>query len=391
MVRRAADLYMGQGQVGARAHSYTHHPTQHQIASVGSAPPVAPKASQPTPRAYSVAAEYLDALAIRDPFVEKMGTVLRVAIFRMPELYQRFDMSGSLLSLIRSGFTCRLTCLELTNAMNKNSTSHRWPTNAKLWVNGSPVTLQQRQTEDGKVKFKSVMERPANIQALVRLGENTFRLSGQPNQEHGDWPFGICITVVRQRKLSELMDRLREKSTLTLEETLEKIKKFYSQDADVVTEKLSVSLKDPLTLTKIKIPARGRNCTHLGCFDLEYFLNFQRDAKHAQWKCVLCDAGPLTLKDIVIDKWMEEIVEHCKDLENVFKVDVFEDGKYTPVFSEQENDEDNNDDEDEGKGATGQKRKFDGIKEEEPNEPPVLRQSSQQSLGANYDDAIELD
>ena len=60
--------------------------------------------------AYRVAADYLDRLATRDPFVEKVATVLRVAIFKMPELYQKFEVSETLMSLIRSGMTCRLTC-----------------------------------------------------------------------------------------------------------------------------------------------------------------------------------------------------------------------------------------------------------------------------------------
>ena len=151
-----------------------------------------------------------------------------------------------------------------------------------------------------------MMERPASIETLVGQGVNTFRMSGEPNEDQGDWPFGICITIVRPRKLTELMDKMRKKNTLTLEMTLAKIKALYHEDSDIVTEKLSVSLRDPFTMTRIKIPARGRLCNHLGCFDLETFLKFQRDAKHAQWKCALCDMGPLTLKNIVIDKWMED-------------------------------------------------------------------------------------
>lgn len=389
-MRRATAPYAGQSQ---QAYSTSQYHTQ-QYAIHTPQPP----AVQTTPRtaseeAYRVAADYLDRLATRDPFVEKVATVLRVAIFKMPELYQKFEVSETLMSLIRSGMTCRLTCLELTTYLDKEPLAHSWPTNAKLHINNKPAALLQKHVQNGKVKTKSMMERPASIETLVGQGVNTFRMSGEPNEDQGDWPFGICITIVRPRKLTELMDKMRKKNTLTLEMTLAKIKALYHEDSDIVTEKLSVSLRDPFTMTRIKIPARGRLCNHLGCFDLETFLKFQRDAKHAQWKCALCDMGPLTLKNIVIDKWMEDVLEHCRDLESVFKVDVFEDGKYTPVFSEEDSSGDPKDNGEEPPNSL--KRKLDGIKTEDGvlfNEPPpAQRQASMQSLGNNYDDAIELD
>lgn len=387
-VRRSVSSYSGQ--------TYSH-PQYRQPRSYPTMPAVPPRAAAPSrPKVtemHRVAAEYLDILAIRDPFAEKVATVLRVAIFKMPELYQKFEVSETLMSLIRSGMTCRLSCLMLTSSLDRKLVKHSWPTNAKLYINNSPLQLIQKQTQDGKVKTKAVQERPASIHALVLQGVNTFRLTAEPNQEHGDWPFGICITIVRPRKLSELMDKMRAKNTLPLDVTLTKIKNLYHEDSDIVTEKLSVSLKDPLTMQRIKIPARGRFCNHLGCFDLETFLKYQREAKNAQWKCVLCYTGPLTLKQIVVDKWMEEILDHCKDLSSVHKVDVFEDGKYTPVFSQEDSTE--NDDDGEGNPL---KRKYDNIKEEQglletsaTSTSTFQRQASEQSLGTNYDDAIELE
>jgi hypothetical protein len=44
-------------------------------------------------------------------------------------------------------------------------------------------------------------------------------------------------------------------------------------DDDVVTaEELTVSLMDPLTSQRMRIPGKGTECTHIECFDLETFL-----------------------------------------------------------------------------------------------------------------------
>lgn len=317
----------------------------------------------------------------------------------MPELSQRFEVSGTLMSLIRSGVTCRLSCLELTSEMDKTNLQHRWPMNATLTVNRSHITLQQKHAQDGKIKTKALKERPANIQSFLKAGTNTFRLSGEPNLAHGDWPSGICITLVRQREISELVTRVRERNFFTTEDTRKKIKKLYNADADIVTEKMTVSLKCPLSLKRIKVPARGRDCNHLGCFDVENYLQYQRDARYAQWKCIICNNGPLMLKSIVVDEWMEDILLKCKEHDNVDHIDVYEDGSFVPVFEKKESRKDESGDEDDHPAET-RKRKYDesNVKQEQSDSPippnsnePTTSSQFPLVRGRSLDTAIELD
>ena len=49
---------------------------------------------------------------------------------------------------------------------------------------------------------------------------------------------------------------------------------------------LNVSLKCPITFKRISLPARGHECRHLTCFDLESYL--QMNCERGNWRCPLC-------------------------------------------------------------------------------------------------------
>lgn len=171
----------------------------------------------------------------------------------MPQLYTSFEVSDSVMSMIRTGQCCRFNCLELTSDMDKNNLHHSWPTNATLTINRSQVGLIQKQVQEGKVKNKSIRERPANIQNLIQPGTNTFRLTGEPNLKKGDWPYGVCITIVQAKPMSVIVGSVIEANSWRVQDTLDKIKTIYEEDSEVVTEKMSVSLKCPLTLARLQV------------------------------------------------------------------------------------------------------------------------------------------
>lgn len=66
----------------------------------------------------------------------------------------------------------------------------------------------------------------------------------------------------------------------------------------------------PITLMRMAIPARGRDCRHLQCFDLESFIQVTKGSKafNNRWKCPEC---PLILRSdvLVIDPFVAEILK----------------------------------------------------------------------------------
>lgn len=47
-----------------------------------------------------------------------------------------------------------------------------------------------------------------------------------------------------------------------------------------------ISLKCPITFRRIALPARGSECRHIRCFDLEPYL--QLNAERMSWRCPVC-------------------------------------------------------------------------------------------------------
>ena len=49
---------------------------------------------------------------------------------------------------------------------------------------------------------------------------------------------------------------------------------------------IKVSLKCPITFRRITLPARGHDCKHIQCFDLESYL--QLNCERGSWRCPVC-------------------------------------------------------------------------------------------------------
>jgi len=98
-------------------------------------------------------------------------------------------------------------------------------------------------------------------------------------------------------------------------------------------------LRDPTTLSRIKIPGKGVRCDHPQCFDIEVYIGaklFQRDIvikskdkgvrKLERWSCPICNK--LTeVKDLFVDDFWKEIIADPKT-HDVDSIIVFPDCTY---------------------------------------------------------------
>ncbi|EFC44366.1 hypothetical protein NAEGRDRAFT_79767 [Naegleria gruberi] len=85
-----------------------------------------------------------------------------------------------------------------------------------------------------------------------------------------------------------------------------------------------VPLKDPLSLCRIELPAKGKFCVHKSCFDLVGYLDFGASSK--TYNCPRCDK-PLPFDQLIIDPLMQKILSSVS--QDVDKVLVRHDGSFT--------------------------------------------------------------
>lgn len=79
-----------------------------------------------------------------------------------------------------------------------------------------------------------------------------------------------------------------------------------SADDDVQAGSLKLSLRDPLSMTRIEYPGRGKKCVHAGCFDAKMWFELKT------WKtirpCPHCSCR-ISFSDVMIDGYVAEILD----------------------------------------------------------------------------------
>jgi hypothetical protein len=174
-------------------------------------------------------------------------------------------------------------------------------------------------------------------------------------------------------------------------------------DSDEIMEVDSlISLHCPLSVGRIENAARGVNCEHRRCFDLNTFLGLSDYS--GNWQCPICQV-PVGFSDIRTDNRMNAILAETH--EDVIQIRMKPDGSYTPI-------------DEEAQQARRKRRRLrretaapshqtklvpalpnnTGPHASKPTQPPVINPSSvlvalsshnASSSGSSMDDAIVLD
>ncbi|EER06762.1 sumo ligase, putative [Perkinsus marinus ATCC 50983] len=105
----------------------------------------------------------------------------------------------------------------------------------------------------------------------------------------------------------------RIRSILSRKEYEEDELQISGSSDEVDGETRALRLTCPLSYARMEYPARGRDCTHIQCFDLEWFIRAQKmmAAFNNRWKCAVCDAV-LRPDKILIDGFILAILRATK-------------------------------------------------------------------------------
>jgi hypothetical protein len=86
-----------------------------------------------------------------------------------------------------------------------------------------------------------------------------------------------------------------------------------------VSEEETVPLKDPLSMSLIVHPAKGKHCVHKRCFDLETYLAYC--TRTSVWQCPCCEER-CAYEDLVIDGLIADILANINSTQSVDKVKI---------------------------------------------------------------------
>uniref|UniRef100_A0A452SX13 Zinc finger MIZ-type containing 1 n=1 Tax=Ursus americanus TaxID=9643 RepID=A0A452SX13_URSAM len=158
-----------------------------------------------------------------------------------------------------------------------------WPASVQVSVNATPLTIERG---DNKTSHK-----PLHLKHVCQPGRNTIQITVT----------ACCcshlfvLQLVHRPSVRSVLQGLLKKRLLPAEHCITKIKRNFSSVAassgnttlngedGVEQTAIKVSLKCPITFRRIQLPARGHDCKHVQCFDLESYL--QLNCERGTWRC----------------------------------------------------------------------------------------------------------
>jgi hypothetical protein len=194
-----------------------------------------------------------------------------------------------------------------------------WPENIFMSINGRSLACR-RKTHNGK-------DLPTELTEHIQPGLNSLEVGiCSPAARKDQGFFYVAVDQVETLSHEAILSLVNKHGRTPAADTLQIIKQRLEgggSDDGITFEAsdLSIDLADPFAQTIFTIPARGKNCTHLECFDLETWLKSRHQltpltkcAHYAElncgcsrrtepsnpdkWKCPICDkdARPYSLR-----------------------------------------------------------------------------------------------
>ncbi|KAL7199404.1 hypothetical protein ACSBR2_021643 [Camellia fascicularis] len=206
-----------------------------------------------------------------------------------------------------------------------------WPQHAELQVNGMPLRAINRPgsqllgangRDDGPV-----------ITPCTRDGINKISLTGCDSRV-----FCLGVRIVKRRTVQQILNLIPKESDGELfEEALARVRRCVGggtetanadsdSDLEIVADSIPVNLRCPMSGSRMKVAGRFKPCLHMGCFDLEVFVEMNQRSR--KWQCPICLKN-YSLENVIIDPYFNGITSKMQNCgEDVTDIEVKPDGSW---------------------------------------------------------------
>ncbi|XP_034604089.1 E3 SUMO-protein ligase SIZ2 isoform X1 [Setaria viridis] len=206
-----------------------------------------------------------------------------------------------------------------------------WPLHSEMQVNGIHVRVVNRQPSQ-KLGANGRDDGPLLTDYLWE-GLNKISLSRNDSRT-----FCLGIRLAKRRSLEQVLNLVpMEQDGEKFDDALARVRRCVGggteannadsdSDIEVVADSVSVNLRCPMTASRIQIAGRFKPCAHMGCFDLEAFIEINQRSR--KWQCPICLKN-YSLENIIIDPYFNRItslIKSCGD--DMSEIDVKPDGSW---------------------------------------------------------------
>ncbi|KAG8919172.1 SUMO ligase siz1 [Tulasnella sp. 417] len=191
-----------------------------------------------------------------------------------------------------------------------------FPNTCEIRVNNTNLHAQTK-----GLKKKPGTAPPANLGPSVRMGANNKveMLYCNQNPVQGQPPnnrkYFVQVNLVKATTPDQLVQILRKGKYRSKEEILMKMRQNVDDDDEIEAGPQKLSLKCPLSYTRIEVPIRSSACPHPACFDADSWYSMMEVT--TTWQCPICEKT-LNLDEMIVDGYFDNILKTTdEDVEDV--------------------------------------------------------------------------
>ncbi|XP_022756086.1 E3 SUMO-protein ligase SIZ1-like isoform X1 [Durio zibethinus] len=207
----------------------------------------------------------------------------------------------------------------------------QWPQFADLHVNGVSVRAINRPGQ--QLLGANGRDDGPIITPCTNDGINKITLTGCDARV-----FCFGVRIVKRRTVQQILNMIpKETDGERLEDALSRVCRCVGggtatdngdsdSDLEVVADVFGVNLCCPMSGSRMKVAGRFKPCFHMGCFDLEVFVELNQRSR--KWQCPICLKN-YTLENVIIDPYFNRItskMRHCG--EDITEIEVKPDGSW---------------------------------------------------------------
>ncbi|PPE00971.1 hypothetical protein GOBAR_DD01934 [Gossypium barbadense] len=164
----------------------------------------------------------------------------------------------------------------------------QWPQYADLQVNGVPVRAINR--PGSQLLGANGRDDGPIISPFIKDGINKITLTGCDARV-----FCFGVRIVKRRTVQQILNTIpKENEGERLEDALCRVRRCVGggtatdngdsdSDLEVVADFFGVNLRCPMSGSRMKVAGRFKPCVHMGCFDLEVFVELNQRSRKASY------------------------------------------------------------------------------------------------------------
>lgn len=190
---------------------------------------------------------------------------------------------------------------------------HTWPDKCEIFINGRKIKELKPLSQNSSLK-KRRDEKLTIPLSVLNHGTNSLCFSyvnvqdGKNTKFNKDPLYVFSLLMAQKLSKQELMRKIIQNHSKPKSESKKLIKEKFFDNKDIKISEVKADLICKLTLTHLKHPARGINCTHLNCFSLGHFIELMQKIATKNWFCPLCHKPCYKLE---VDAYLENLVQRA--------------------------------------------------------------------------------